>query len=254
MASATPLEALLRRDRAVILTAVALVVAMAWAYLVHLAVSMAGQPMDAAMTRAWTPMDFALTSVMWIVMMVAMMVPSAAPMIVMHATINRRRKQRQQPFVATAIFVLGYVLVWSGFAVLATLGQWALHQAALLPTAMSHVTPVLGGALLLLAGAYQWFPVKHACLRRCRTPLGFLMTEWRDGRKGALVMGLRHGAFCLGCCWFLMGLMFVGGVMNLLWMAAIAVYILLEKITPAARLTGRVAGLLLIAWGVWMLA
>jgi predicted metal-binding membrane protein len=262
MQAATPLEAVLKRERAIILTSLALVVALAWAYLFYLAWDMQqsmtaeamGEGMDMAMSqfRAWGLVAFITTFSTWAVMMVAMMVPTAAPMILTFATINRRRLERQQPFVPTGVFLSGYLIVWFGFAVAATMMQWGLHQAALLTPTMESATPFLGGAVLLVAGIYQWTPLKQVCLNRCRTPLGFIMTEWREGSRGAMVMGVRHGAFCLGCCWFLMGLLFVAGVMNLLWIAVIAAYILVEKIAPAGHWLGRVVGLALIGLGAWI--
>nr|MBA3318845.1 DUF2182 domain-containing protein [Gemmatimonadales bacterium] len=187
-------------------------------------------------------------------MMVAMMLPSAAPMILLVATVHRRRRERASPAAPTAIFAAGYLLVWTCFSAAAALTQWGLHQAALLSPAMASTNPVLGGLLLMIAGVYQWLPVKSACLSRCRSPLGFLSSEWREGSAGSLVMGLRHGLFCLGCCWVLMALLFVAGVMNLFWVAAIAWLVLVEKVARAGAWIGKVAGLALVAWGGWMLA
>jgi predicted metal-binding membrane protein len=181
------------------------------------------------------------------------MVPTATPMILTFATINRRRQEREQPFVPTGVFISGYLMVWFGFAITATLMQWSLHQEALLSGMMGSAVPLLGGVILVAVGVFQWTPLKNACLKQCRTPLDFIMTEWRDGRKGALVMGARHGGFCLGCCWSLMGLLFVAGIMNLLWVVVIAAYILVEKAAPAGHWLGRVAGLALIGWGAWVL-
>jgi predicted metal-binding membrane protein len=262
MQGTTPLEAVLKRERAIVLISLALVVALAWAYLFYLAWDMQqrmsaeamGAGMDMAMSqfRPWDLVAFITTFIMWAVMMVAMMAPTAAPMILTFATVNRRRQEREQPFAPTGIFLSGYLVVWFGFSVVATMMQWGLHRAALMTPMMGSVTPFLGGAVLLAAGVYQWTPLKSACLKQCRTPLGFIMTEWRDGPKGALTMGVRHGVFCLGCCWFLMGLLFVAGLMNLLWIAIVAAYILVEKIAPAGHWIGRVAGLALIGWGAWL--
>jgi predicted metal-binding membrane protein len=254
MQGATALENVLRRDRAIVLASLALLAALAWFYLVYLAWGMQ-QPMDMSMSqvRPWDPMDFGMNFIMWAVMMTAMMVPTAAPMILTFATINRRRREREQPFVPTGVFISGYLMVWFGFAITATLMQWSLHQGALLSGMMGSAVPLLGGVILVAAGIFQWTPLKNACLKQCRTPLDFIMTEWRDGRKGALVMGARHGGFCLGCCWSLTGLLFVAGIMNLLWVVVIAAYILVEKAAPAGHWLGRVAGLALIGWGAWVL-
>ncbi|MBI2153671.1 MAG: DUF2182 domain-containing protein [Candidatus Rokubacteria bacterium] len=200
----------------------------------------------------WGPTDFLLTFLMWAVMMVAMMVPSASPMVLTFATINRKRLADETPLIRTGLFVAGYLVVWAGYSLLAALGQWALHAAALISPALA-VTPWVGGLLLVAAGLYQFTPLKDVCLSRCQSPFGFILTEWREGAAGALVMGLRHGAFCVGCCWVLMGLLFVAGVMNLLWVAAIAAFVLVEKVIPAGRVVSRLAGALLIVWGVWLL-
>jgi predicted metal-binding membrane protein len=191
---------------------------------------------------------------MWAVMMVAMMVPSASPMILTFAIVNRRRIEERRPFVPTTVFLLGYLLVWGSFAAAATLGQWGLHTSALLTPMMRSTSDILGGALLIAAGIFQWTPLKRVCLTQCRSPLGFIMSEWREGTRGALVMGLRHGTYCLGCCWILMGLLFVAGVMNLLWVAAIAGLILVEKVAPRGQWVGRVVGLAFTGWGAWMIA
>jgi predicted metal-binding membrane protein len=260
MEQATLLEVVLKRDRIVVAAGLGGVVAVAWAYVFYLAWYMRGMAMnslDATMAmplmQSWSIMDFGLMFIMWAVMMVAMMVPTAAPMILLFAMVNRRRQEEQRPFVPTAVFLLGYVLVWSGFAALAALAQWGLHTATLLSPMMVSTSPFLGGTLLLAAGIYQWTPLKYVCLSHCRAPLVFLMSEWREGHRGALLMGLRHGLFCLGCCWILMGLLFVLGVMNLLWIAALAGFILLEKVAPRGQWLGRLTGVLLIGWGAWMI-
>ena len=250
------LEAMLKRDRAVVVAGLALLTALSWAYMVYLAWDMQQMDMEMAMPQmqVWTAWDLVLLFIMWAVMMVAMMVPSAAPMILLFATINRRRQARRQPFVPTAAFVGGYLLVWTAYSVLATLAQWALHSAALLSPMMVSTSPILGGVLLAAAGVFQWLPLKSACLNHCRSPIGFITSEWREGPWGALIMGLRRGSYCTVCCWALMALLFVGGVMNLLWVAAIAAFVLIEKAAPAGIWVSRVAGVLLIAAGAWMAA
>lgn len=255
-------ESALRRDRALVLAGIAGVAALAWAYLVHVAGDMGGMASVGDMAgemamppaRAWGPADLALTGLMWTVMMIAMMVPTAAPLILLFASANRRHRESGRPFAPTGVFVLGYVVVWSGFAVLATGAQWGLHVTGVLSSRMGGALPVVGGAILVTAGVFQWTPLKQACLRHCRTPFGFLMTEWRDGTRGALHMGVRHGGLCLGCCWALMSLMFVGGVMSFLWMAGIAIYVLAEKVVPAGHIVARVTGLVLVAWGLATIA
>ena len=256
--SSTTLERLLKRDRAIVVSGIILVSVLAWFYLFSLAHDMQSMRMDVALDqplmKPWGLVEFSLTFVMWAVMMVGMMLPSAAPMILLFATVNRKRSERGKPFVATAVFALAYITVWAGFSLFATSAQWVLQSKALLSQQMASTSPVLGGVVLLGAGVFQWTSLKRMCLTHCRTPLDFLMFEWRDGEWGAFLMGLRHGVFCLGCCWVLMALLFVTGVMNLLWVAIIAAVVLIEKAAPSGLWIGRVAGLLLIAWGVWMVA
>jgi len=263
MPVSTTLEALLRRDRAVVLAGVVAVAALAWAYLFYLAwdmqrgVNLGPLQLDAGMAmsqvRPWSGVDFGLMFLMWAVMMVAMMTPSAAPMILLFAAIIRKRRGRTGQAASSAAFAAGYLAVWIGFSALATRLQWALEQAALLSPMMVSTSPYLGGGLLVAAGIYQWTPLKHACLQNCRAPAEFLSRSWRNGTGGAVAMGIHHGAYCVGCCWILMGLLFVGGVMNLLWVAAIAVFVLLEKVLPFGVLGGRVTGALLALAGLIVL-
>ena len=233
MQQVTTLEAVLRRDRGIVLVGLAVITLIAWAYMVYLARDMkTGMAMP--VMQPWGAVDFALMFIMWAVMMTAMMVPTAAPMILVYASLNRRRHDPQPLLTSTVVFLLGYLVIWSGFAALATVAQWGLHIGALLSPMTVSISPILGSALLLAAGIFQLSPIKYACLANCRTPIGFLMTEWRDGPRGALVMGLRHGLSCLGCCWILMVLLFLLGVMNLLWIAALAGFVLVEKVAPRA--------------------
>ena len=252
----TSIEAVLKRDRAVVIAGVVAVVAIAWGYIVYLAQSNADVGMSmgvaAGNVRSWNGVDFALMFVMWAVMMVAMMVPSAAPMLLLFATVNRKRREESGPFVSTGVFLSGYLVVWALFAAGATLGNWGLHQASLLTSMMGESSSgYLGGGLLLTAGIFQWSRLKYVCLTQCRSPLGFLMSDWKEGTAGAFKMGLQHGRYCLGCCWVLMALLFVLGVMNLVWIAALAAFVLAEKVVPAGEKVSRVTGVLLIAWGVW---
>ena len=235
----TLLEAALRRDRYIVLVGLAAITLLAWGYLVYLSTGMSkmdslGEWNAMAMPGVgigFGPVDMVLIFLMWAVMMVGMMVPSAAPMILAFANINRRRREQGNPYVPTAVFVSGYLLVWVGFSVSAALAQVALVFAIFGSSNMG--VSLIGGALLLAAGAFQLSPLKSVCLRHCRTPMGFITNDWRDGRRGALLMGLHHGSYCLGCCWALMGLLFLLGVMNLLWIAALAVFVLVEKVVPA---------------------
>ncbi len=181
---------------------------------------------------AWSASSAASSFVMWVAMMVAMMLPAIAPTIDAFATVARRRHARRAPYVPTFIFIAGYCLAWSAFSAAAVAVQWQFYRAALLTPTMQNASPLLAGLALLMAGLYQFTPVKIACLRGCRSPLSFIMMEWREGRIGALLMGLRHGLICVGCCWAVMSLMFCVSVMDLRWAAALAVYAAAEKLLP----------------------
>ena len=250
-------EAVLKRDRTVVIVGLASIIALAWAYMVYLAWTMSNMDMGMEMAmpnmQVWGITDFLFMFIMWAVMMVAMMTPSAAPMVLMFSKFNRQHHEQQTPFLATGMFLLGYLIVWTGFSAVATVAQWGLHSIALLSPMMVSTSPILGGVLLIGAGIFQFTPLKYTCLAHCRTPLGFFMTEWRENTQGALLMGLRHGSFCVGCCWLLMALLFVAGVMNLLWVATIAAYVLIEKVVPAGHWVSRAIGLLVIVWGAWMI-
>ncbi len=213
-----------------------------------------GMAMSGPDTKAWSVATLPPLFLMWTEMMVAMMIPSASPMILTFALVNRKRREQDRPYVPTGMFLLGYLAVWTGFSALAALAQWALHAMALLSPRMVATSPVLGGWLLIAAGLFQLTPLKHACLNHCRSPLAFLLTEWREGPVGAWRMGLTHGAYCTGCCWFLMALLFVAGVMNLGWIALISILVLVEKVLPPGPWLGRLSGVTLAGWGLWMLA
>lgn len=261
MPDAHALNVVLRRDRLIVLAGVGLLSASAWGYMIHEARAMtltgacccAGMKMSGPDLNAWSAAALVPLFLMWAEMMVAMMLPSAAPMILTFALVNRQRRGQQRPFVPTVIFVLGYLVAWTGFSAVAAIAQWALHGTALLSPMMVATSRLLGGGLLIAAGVFQWTPFKTACLAHCRSPLMFLMTDWREGRAGALWMGLKHGAYCTGCCWFLMALLFVAGVMNLWWIAAISVLVLLEKVASKGAWIGRLAGVVLLVWGMRVL-
>ncbi|HLI78778.1 MAG TPA: DUF2182 domain-containing protein [Candidatus Binataceae bacterium] len=200
-------------------------------------------PMGAA---SWI-LDATLMFLMWAVMMVAMMLPSAAPMLSTYARIASAREGSRAYHVW--MFAAGYFVVWTGFSLAATILQYALQNVAIVSNGM-RTGPTAGGVILAAAGIYQLTPLKSVCLKRCRTPIGFFMTNWRDGARGALAMGIEHGAFCTGCCWMLMALLFVAGVMNLAWVAAISVLVLLEKAAPYGRAIALASGVAMIAAGV----
>jgi predicted metal-binding membrane protein len=246
-------EKLLQRDRLVTLGGLAAIAGLAWAYLWALAAEMnmlSDVMAEMARLRPWTADDVGLMFVMWATMMVAMMAPSATPVILLYARVYRGRDNKTQSSAPTGAFFAGYIAVWVGFSLVMTLLQWGMEQAALLSPMMASTSPGLGGLVLIAAGVYQWLPAKNVCLSHCRSPVHFLSTHWRAGALGAFRMGLEHGLYCLGCCWALMLLLFVGGVMNLLWVAAIALFVLIEKVAPFGRAAGQVGSLLLIAGGV----
>jgi predicted metal-binding membrane protein len=262
MPSSERLEATLRNDRWIVAVALICVAGLAWGYMVHEAHGMAqtgvcrcaGVAMSGPDTKPWSFVAIVPLFLMWAEMMVAMMIPSAMPMILTFARVNRQRRAQERPFVPTGLFVAGYLIVWCGFSLAAALAQWALHGAALLSPAMKSNSSILGGALLVCAGLFQWTPWKRACLHHCSSPLSFLLGEWREGQAGALAMGIKHGAHCTGCCWLLMALLFVAGVMNLLWVAAITLLVLVEKMAPQGKWLGSAIGVGCVAWGAWMLA
>ncbi|MFB9268471.1 DUF2182 domain-containing protein [Bradyrhizobium erythrophlei] len=253
MSETSALEQLLRHDRLIFTGGIAAVMALAWAYLLAGAgmdMSMADMPMD---PMPWTPSYAALVFAMWLTMMIAMMVSSAAPMLLLFAALKRKQAATASPLAEAWIFLCGYLLIWTGFSLAATLAQWQLDRAGLLSMAMAASSAVLGGGVLLLAGLYQFTPLKRACLRYCQSPVLFLSRYWRPGAAGALRMGLRHGLYCLGCCWFLMALLFVGGVMNLFWIVGIALYVGCEKLLPFGRRLSYAAGAALIVAGLIVL-
>lgn len=266
MSLATFTETVMRRDRSVVLAGLGVIVLLSWAYMGYLAWDMAammtmsdtsmamGMEMAMPAVQPWSAVDYWLMFVMWTVMMIAMMTPSAAPMVLTYTKINRQQGNKLKPVWGTAVFYFGYLLIWTAFSAAATLAQGGLHAATLLSPMMETTSPILGGIILIAAGGFQFTPFKQACLSHCRTPLGFFMTEWRDGKWGALVMGVRHGAFCVGCCWLIMALLFVAGVMNLFWIAVIAAYVLAEKLLPGGHKLSHVIGVLMMGWGIWMIA
>ncbi len=337
MRSLLALDDVLKRDRLIVLCGIAGLSALAWGYMIHEARAMsftgacciASMKMAGPDMTAWSSAALIPLFLMWAEMMVAMMLPSAAPVILTFAMVNRKRQSpnietasadalpaprsadfqsavspisnrqgrdsppaspsshapqagspatspesfrgtpignlrypagqpgavhTRSPFIATAIFVAGYLAVWTGFSALAAVAQWMLHATALLSPAMVSTSPFLGGMLLVAAGVFQWTSLKYTCLANCRSPLSFLMNGWREGNSGAFLMGLKHGAYCTGCCWFLMALLFVAGVMNMWWVALIAILVLLEKAAPMGLWIGRMVGLVLAACGVGMIA
>lgn len=276
-AAPSPLESVLKRDRQVVLLALGVVILISWGWVLAgagmgtSALEMTrmtllpaglgeGEPMAttsepgagmAAMAMqpaAWGSGYALLMFFMWWIMMVAMMLPGAAPMILLYAMVARKRV-KENPHLRTVVFALSYLLVWAGFSMVATTAQWGLERSGLVSSMMASTSAVLGGTILIAAGLWQLTPIKQACLRHCRSPIFFIAHHWRPGVGGAFRMGLEHGAYCTGCCWFLMALLFVGGVMNLLWIGGLALFVLLEKVVPAGHAVARASGVLLVLAG-----
>ncbi len=319
-----------RRDRNIVLAGLGAIIALATACTVYMAGPVAGPAAtghDASPVAALAWLRSPVTGVaafggsraflmlfgMWAVMQVAMMSPTAIPVMLLHARIVRQRQPQRAPYgsgnskktvlpnrfamrpttdrtsdlqgsslgfsasvedisriltglviplwedyfsgkASTTLFYIGYIAVWAIFSAAFAALQLGLQTAALLTPALASASPLLGGGILIVAGAFQFSALKRSCLSQCRSPIGFLMAEWRDGRTGAWIMGAKHGLHCVGCCWALMALLFVVGVMNLLWMAIITAFLLVEKLAPAGDRVGRAAGLAFIVWGVWMIA
>jgi predicted metal-binding membrane protein len=262
------LEIILRRDRIIVAAALAALTALAWTYVLLPAADMdmgglemtgfrmvpAGIGIMAPALAPWQAFEFVYVFAMWAVMMVGMMTPSAAPMILFYARVGRQASAHGKPFAATGWFATGYLLTWVGFALVATLAQWGLDRTALIDLKMASASQVFGGIVLIAAGVYQWMPLKDICLAQRQSPLLFIQRQggFRHDPSGSLLLGLRHGAYCVGCCWVLMVLLFVGGVMNVLWIATISTFVLIEKIAPVGRLISRIAGAGFVAAGTWL--
>ena len=253
------LEGVLQRDKLIVLAALSAAAVLAWAYIAWLAhgMSSTGAMGDAMapMSMPWTQADFVFTFVMWTVMMVGMMTPSVAPMILLYARVGRQAASHGAPLAATGWFAAGYFLAWTLFALIAAGAQGALQRAALLTPMLSSASAAVGGVILVSAGVLQWTPLKDACLRQCQAPMQFIQSHggFRADALGSLRIGFLHGGYCIGCCWALMALLFVGGIMNVLWIAGLAIIVLLEKSIPG-RWLPRLTGTALIGLGLWMLA
>lgn len=271
------IESLVRRDRLVVLAGIVLLLVIAWVYILlgagmgnsafemtsltlpateSSAEASTSMAMDTGMmmqTAVWTPAYAWLMFVMWWVMMIAMMLPSAAPMILLFASVNRKQRLQGAPFVPTSVFAAGYLVAWGLFSLLAMSAQWGFEHFGLLSVMMASTNGLFGALILIVGGIFQLTPLKHACLQQCRSPMAFVMHHWRGGVVGAWQMGIHHGILCVGCCWALMALLFVGGVMNLTWIVGLAVLVLLEKTVPPGHKLGSITGIILLAWGGWML-
>ena len=278
-----------RRDRAIVVIAILVMAVLAWAYILWFAAqigmvegaaagtaegamvpahvpggsgAMAGMDMGSGVGaavqpafRPWGVADFAFMFTMWAVMMAGMMTPSVAPMVLLYAAAGRNAAATGRPLAATGWFLAGYLSAWIAFSLVATGAQWTLTRLALLTPMMESGSGIFGGIVLIAAGLYQWSPLKDTCLRQCQTPVGFLMSRggFRSEPFAALRIGAEHGAYCVGCCWVLMTLLFVGGIMNVLWIAGLTILILMEKVVPTGRLVPRVAGAVIATGGVGLL-
>lgn len=261
-------EAILRRDRWIVLGGLAVVIVLSWLYLLLGAgMGMSGLEMtrlssDGSMAMgdnmvrpaAWNVGYALLMFFMWWIMMIAMMLPSATPMILLAAALNRKAAPGHQPYGASGYFAVGYLFSWALFSGIAVAVQWGLTANGLLSDWMQSTSTLLAGSILTAAGLWQFTPIKHACLRHCRSPVKFLVQHRRRGNIGSLIMGLEHGAYCVGCCWFLMALLLVGGVMNLYWIVGLAAYVLVEKIVPKGERVSQIVGVVLVACGLSWLA
>ena len=237
MTTGTEFRVAVKRERMAVFAAIAILIVLAWAYTIRVALNSAPMSDAIAMPNImpWSAEDFGYMFIMWAVMMVAMMLPSVTPMIFLFGRVRANRKSAGRPYAPTAALVGGYLLAWVGISLLATTVNWGLHSGGALSSMMGRVAPAAGGVLLIAAGIFQWTPLKHACLDHCRSPLTFLTQNWRDGVVGAAGMGLRHGVYCLGCCWLLMALL--------------TIVVLAEKLMPQGQILSRGLGVMLVIWG-----
>ena len=246
MSRVSPLS-LKQRDQYLVIASLAVLVIAAWVYLIVLDTSISRiQPA----IHVWTPVDFIAMFLMWAVMMIGMMVPSAMRTVLIYSRIVMNAQSRSQAIAPTHLFVSGYIVIWSLFSLLATTMQWLLEMAALLSPMMTTTSSYLGAALLICAGVYQLTPLKDACLKHCQSPAAFIASHYRKGSYGAFQLGMQHGIYCLGCCWALMGLIFLGGVMNLMWILAISLFVLAEKLLPPRIRSVRITGMTMILSGL----
>ena len=241
-----------------VLATLAGLITLSWTFLVLMArdiggLGMTDMPMTMTALEPWDLQIAFAVFLMWTIMMVGMMLPSAAPMILLNAALLRKSEEPQPVQSFTILFLLGYLASWTVFSAVATALQWWLASMQLVTPMMRGASSLLNAAILIAAGIYQWLPLKEACLRYCSTPAAFLTKHRRSGPSGAFLMGLYHGVYCVGCCWVLMLLLFVGGVMNLLWIAGLTVFVLLEKAVPGGEIIGKTAGVFLVVAGAWIL-
>jgi predicted metal-binding membrane protein len=251
----TSLERAVIRDRRLVLGSLLLVAGACWAWIVPMARDMYGDmtgPSAWTMTSSWSGAHLALLFAMWAAMMIGMMLPSAAPTLLVYGMVARRGDGAGDAPLRVHLFAGGYLVVWTAFSAVAALAQRAFTATDVLTPMMEARAPFASGAMLVAAGAYQLTPLKRACLSACQSPAAFLVKHWRAGRAGAFRIGLLHGWYCLGCCWALMLLLFAGGVMNLAVIAGLTTFLLLEKLMPPTFQGGRFSGVVLVAAGVYV--
>lgn len=262
--SVGPVERIMARDTWVVAGAVTMIVLLAGLYTVSgVGMNMSaldmtkmagpiGEPMAMGGSQPWTLSAALLIFLMWWVMMIAMMTPSAAPTLLLYTALKRYGSERASATKLSLIFLSGYLLIWGGFSLLAAGAQWGTETLGFVDgPMMTLASRPAAGVVLILAGLFQFSALKTACLKQCSSPADFLTRHRRTGGAGALLMGMHHGAYCFGCCWALMALLFVGGIMNLYWIVGLALYVLAEKIVPKPRFFARLTGALLIGWGLW---
>jgi predicted metal-binding membrane protein len=251
----THLETALQRDRGTLAIILVAIPVAAWTWIAVMARDMYGSMQGASgwmMSTEWDWARVVLLWAMWAVMMTAMMLPTAAPLLLLYASAMRRSADVQAPARRVYALAAGYIFVWALFSVAATALQRSLAKSVVLTPMMEPATPIFGAAVLAIAGVYQLTPLKRACLRICRSPLGFMMQRWRDGVAAAFRLGVEHGIYCLGCCWALMLILFAGGVMNLVVILALTAWVLVEKFAPFGERTATASGVLLLALSIWM--
>jgi predicted metal-binding membrane protein len=257
-------ERLLQRERIVLVAIIGFLFALAGLYtLFGVGMSMSALEMTAmrgmrdmpgpGIVGAWGAGYALLVFLMWWVMMVAMMLPSVSPTVLLYSALLRRGRKADRVPTISAIFLAGYLVTWAGFSVVAAAVQWFLEARGIVsPTMMTLIDTVPGALILIAAGVFQFTPLKQTCLRHCRSPAEFITRRKRSGVTGAFFMGLEHGVYCLGCCWFVMALLFVGGIMNLFWIVGLATFVALEKLTPYGEIISKIAGTALIGWGAYV--
>ena len=251
----SPTANAVKRDRFIIFAGIAVITILAWVWLGNMALAMpSGNMMNMASTNPWASSGLFSMLVMWVIMMIGMMLPSATPMILIYARAVQKKNSAADAKILSAIFITGYILIWAFFSVAATFLQAGLQDFNLISTMLESNSDALAGTLFIMAGLYQMTPLKRACLNGCRSPLNFILNSWRPGRTGGLLMGLEHGLLCVGCCWMMMLLLFAIGVMNLFWVASLAVLVLIEKAFPRGEWTARIGGISMLCAGVYFLS